>query len=259
MSSNKLHGRLDDLLLFAVRLKRNTWNDIKKTLNPEFYVAPLHEVGADVLAKANANPYLSPAQPGFRAPGAQVCVLFELAGPRGDVNGEQRACAVCLAQQQDHNMPDEAQAVTLKRSANHVMLRPHASYWKLRRISRPYTLPVHAVGSRVRVMQKWQTLCSPEQHHAAVNAQESELEQALKESSDERLCIVLLNAVGGLSPPEELACITPGGCSSTPKRDFDETDLQLRDNVQVELHRLRENRLLVVVITCLTHLNLSIP
>merc|ERR1719433_1905080 len=44
----------------------------------EFYVAPLHEVGADVLEIAKAYPYLNPACPGFRSSRLQVRVVFQV-------------------------------------------------------------------------------------------------------------------------------------------------------------------------------------
>lgn len=246
----KLIGHLDDLLAgYAVRLRRSPLDGSFCSKAAEFYVAPLHEVGEAVLAEATANPYLSPAQPGFRAPGAHVRVLFEAAEPSGNSAGEPRARAVQLVVDGGRGVvmpPPEVQAEA-------GVLSPSCE-WNCELRARPLRAAMCAAGLRAvglvaQVVNEWRSLCTSEALCEKVSALDDEMRRALGKADGDELCRVLLQAAGGLSPPGASFSLSPEHFLEVERRNY--------ELAQEELRIVQEQRLLSIVVVCLTNLDLQ--
>lgn len=240
-------GCLDDLLVYAVRLRRAA-GDPKAGGCDNFCVAPLHEVGADVLQQAKARPYLSPARPGFRSPGSRVRVVFEVVGPSGDINGDFRARAVRLAVDCEGVAGKEVFRSTAA-AAVPVKLEVEEEASPQRLLLRAPPSPADEGGRPLLSSEKsrrglgafrawWQSLETPGDSEASAGRLERHLEQSLERRSGPGILLALRTAAAGLA-----------GASAAKRRWPGWRELGFREALDL--------RLRTVVIACLSRLDLA--
>lgn len=259
--SRKLRGRLEDVLTgYAIRLRSPC------STGAEFYVAPRHEVGEAVLAEAIANPYLSPAEPGFRAPGSHVNVCFEPAGPCGGSIGECRAQAVQLVVERQLDFTNCTHEASVSSTLLPQVFEEPASgenaplghYNELK--CKPLRAAMYAAGLRAvslmaQVLNDWRSNCSAEAMSERICTLDAEAQHSLEKGDGERLCGVLLRAVGGLSPPGATFALSMA--HELDRSALCTAERQDYERAQVDLRKMQEHQLLKIVVSCLSNLDLE--
>jgi len=241
----RLFGQLEDLLLHGVRVRHCEWMDAAGSAgsdcDPQFFVATISEVAANVLEKAYANPYVSPAQPGFRAAGAHIHVSFEadMQQPLGPAH-ELRAKDIRLVPEQDseESASDPHLALTAIPPQETAVAQPlhlQALVPAFAEVS-----DLHSASSFVLLAaSEWRSFGDASMLRAAIDALEAEVAIATEECSGERLCTALLRGAAGLSRPgSSLWCSRGVSTSAKESEGWEKQEWRLRGLVVECLERL---------------------
>jgi len=188
-------GFVEDVVCSSVYLlgfcpTSTTWQ------SPARFVAPMHEVSADVLAITQLHPYQSPSNPGFRAQDAKIPVSFKLS---------QTPCAIGHMGARTVHLADMSSA-DISSYRHHIISQPqlgkHIQEVQEIQDASPYTSCVYSCrSSRARIAAaawEWDVVLDKSQVTSVVAALERQVHASLVAADGDMLCDIVHRALGGL-------------------------------------------------------------